>query len=169
MNGNGSERMKKQHIFPAMIFITFGTYFALQQGNINLFTDFFSWPTLLFLVGISFLFQGYGGKDYDAIIPGVIFAGLGIHFHFIQHFNLWSDSPGIFLLIIALAFLLFYQKTGEGLIYVLFFLIVSVILLFYKRISEWLGVLESGTSFVLKFWPFLFIGYGIYLIIKRKR
>ena len=54
--------MKNQRIFPGIILIGFGAYFFLQQTGITIFQQFSTWPTLLIIVGIAFLGQGYSGK-----------------------------------------------------------------------------------------------------------
>jgi hypothetical protein len=52
--------MKNQRIFPGIILIGFGVFFFWQQAKISLFAEFISWPSLLMIVGIAFLCQGYG-------------------------------------------------------------------------------------------------------------
>ena len=106
-------RLKKKSVLSGVIFIGFGVYFLLQQYNIHPFTDFHTWPTLLLIVGLGFIAQGYGGKDYDNILPGVVLTGLGIHFHVVNKLAVWPDHTGVFLLVIALGLLLKYVKTGN--------------------------------------------------------
>lgn len=166
--GSG-ERMKNQRMIPGMILIGFGVYFYLQQANISLFNEFYTWPTLLIIVGAAFLVQGYYGKDYEAILPGVILVGFGIHFHVVNKFELWPDHLGAFILIIALGFLLRYQKTGNGLFHGVLFLILAGLLLFYDRITSWLGLLENGVAAAWKFWPAALILIGIYLLFFKKK
>lgn len=161
--------MKNQRIFPGIILIGFGAYFFLQQSNIVLFEEFYTWPTLLIIVGIGFLFQGYGAKDYEAIFPGVILAGFGIHFHVVNRFDVWPDHIGTFILIIALGFLLRYQKVGAGLFQGMLFLVLSIGLLFADKVGEWFGLVEGQVSQVLKFWPVAFICIGVYLLFVRKK
>ncbi len=91
----------------------FGAYFYLQQAHIILFSEFFTWPTLLMIVGIAFLAQGYVGKDHEAILPGTILVGFGLHFHLVNRMPVWPDHMGVFVLILAWL-LLRYQKTGTG-------------------------------------------------------
>ena len=61
--------MKQQRIFPGIILIGFGAYFYLQQANIVLFQEFFTWPTLLIIVGLAFLGQGYGERIMKPSCP----------------------------------------------------------------------------------------------------
>lgn len=161
--------MKNQRIFPGIILIGFGVYFFLQQANIALFQQFYTWPTLLVIVGISFLSQGYGGKDYEAILPGVILTGFGFHFHIINHLQLWPNHIGTFILIIALGFLLRYQKVRSGLFQGILFLVLALLLLFYDKITAWLGILENTVSIAWKSWPVVLVIIGFYLLFIRKK
>ncbi|WP_279401613.1 hypothetical protein [Piscibacillus salipiscarius] len=34
---------------------------------------FDTWPTILIILGIAFLFNGYTQKQHDSIFPGVVF------------------------------------------------------------------------------------------------
>lgn len=161
--------MKNQRFFPGIILIGFGAYFYLEQSNIPVLQPYFTWPSLLIIIGIAFLFQGYGAKEYHAILPGVILTGFGLHFHIVNRLEIWPDHIGIFILILALGLLLQHQKTGSGLFQGLLFLLLSILLLFYDRVIVWLGSLENGVSNVWKFWPviLIFIG-GYFLFIKKK-
>lgn len=162
--------MKNQRMIPGMILIGFGIYFYLQQSDISLFQEFYTWPTLLIIVGAAFLVQGYWGKDFEAILPGVILAGFGVHFHVVNKFELWPDHLGSFILIIALGFLLRYQKTGNGLFHGVLFLILAGLLLFHDRITSSLGMVENSVSTLWRFWPAALIIIGAYLIFfKRKK
>ncbi|MDF2854760.1 MAG: hypothetical protein K0Q87_611, partial [Neobacillus sp.] len=58
--------MKNQRIFPGTILIGFGSYLFLQQLGITPFGQFYSWPTLLIILGISFLAQGYLAREHEA-------------------------------------------------------------------------------------------------------
>lgn len=161
--------MKNQRIFPGIILLGFGAFFFLQQNGTAFFKGYDTWPTLLVIVGVAFLFQGYLAKDYDAILPGVILTGFGLHFHITERLDIWPNSIGIFILIIALGFLLRYQKVNAGLFQGILFLVLAILLLFYEKIVGWLGILEGGIGDIWKFWPVLLIGYGLYLLLIRKK
>ncbi|KHD86900.1 LiaI-LiaF-like domain-containing protein [Heyndrickxia ginsengihumi] len=161
--------MKNQKIFPAVILIGFGLYFYLQRYHLEGMAQYFTWPTLLIIVGLAFLGQGYWGNDYEAILPGVILVGFGLHFHIVHKIAIWPDNIGIFILIISLGFLLRYQKTGDGLLYGLLFLLLSVVLLFSDKTLSWFGLVENNVSSLWNFWPAILVIIGFYLlIIKRK-
>lgn len=161
--------MKQQRIFPGFILIGFGLYFYLQQKNIVLFQEFFTWPTLLMIVGIAFLGQGYGARDYEAILPGTILVGFGLHFHVVNKLEIWPDHMGTFILIISLGFLLRYQKTRNGLFQGILFLTLSVILLFYDKVVGYLGLIEGRVGSAWEFWPIVIIVIGVYLLFIRKK
>ncbi|WP_071460287.1 LiaI-LiaF-like domain-containing protein [Bacillus massilinigeriensis] len=156
--------MKKQQIFPAAIFVGFGLYLLLQQKDVPFFSSFQSWPSLLAIVGIGFLLQGYKGKDSDAILPGTIFLGLGIHFGLSVRMDVWPDHAGAFLLIIALGFLLRYQKTGTGMPNGLLFLLISALLLFKDKIPAIIPG-SNAASVIGELWPIIFIAIGALLFI----
>ena len=132
--------------------------------------EYLTWPTLLIIVGIAFLGQGYGGKDYEAILPGVILTGFGIHFHIVNRLSIWPDHIGIFILIISLGFF-YYVIKGQGMVlfHGVLFLIISIILLFYNEVLQWLGLLENKAGNIINLWPFLLIILGIYLLFFKRK
>ncbi|WP_026693756.1 LiaI-LiaF-like domain-containing protein [Peribacillus kribbensis] len=161
--------MKSQRLFPGVILIGFGLYFFLEKSGIEVFQGFFTWPTLLMIVGIAFLVQGYGARDYEAILPGVILTGFGIHFHVVNKLKIWPDHIGIFILIIGLGFVLRAKETRSGMFHGFLLILVSVMLLFYDKIMSWLGLLENGVFTAWKFWPFILIAIGLFFIFQKKK
>ncbi|MDQ0270008.1 LiaI-LiaF-like domain-containing protein [Cytobacillus purgationiresistens] len=161
--------MKNQRIFPGVVLIGFGTYFFLQQANIEVLKPFFTWPTLLIIVGVAFLFQAYSGRDYDGILPGVILSGFGLHFLIVNRLDIWPDHIGSFILIISLGFLLRHLKTGTGLFQGILFLLLALMLLFYDKIISSLGALGDSVSYIWSFWPAFFILLGLYLLIFKRK
>ncbi|MGV3465158.1 MAG: LiaI-LiaF-like domain-containing protein, partial [Heyndrickxia sp.] len=61
--------MKNQKVFAGIILLGFGFYFYLSQNHLELFKEYITWPSLLIIIGIAFLVQGYNGKNYEAILP----------------------------------------------------------------------------------------------------
>lgn len=161
--------MKNQRIFPGVIFIGVGAYFFLQQSGFSIGKQFFTWPTLLIIVGIAFLGQGYWEKEYESILPGVIFLGFGLHFQFLNRYPFWANHVGSFVLIIALGYLLRYQKTHSGLFQATLFFILAMFLLFYDNMTAYFGLLQSKVSIIWKFWPLLIMAIGAYFLFKRKK
>lgn len=161
--------MKNQRIFPGIILLGFGLYFFWQQTNITLFSEFMTWPTLLMIVGIAFLCQGYSGKDYEAIFPGVILTGFGFHFHVVDKFSIWPDASGALLLFIALGSVLRSQKTGNGLFQGILFLSLAGLIIFYNKILGWFGLLKNNVDAVAQYWPILLIIIGTYLLFFKRK
>jgi hypothetical protein len=162
--------MKNQRIFPGIILIGFGAYFLLQQAGITIFQEFFTWPTLLIIVGLAFLGQAYMAKDYEAILPGVIMTGFGLHFLLVGHVAIWpKNNIGMLFFIISVGFFLRFQQTKTALFQAFLFLILAVLLLFYDKISGYLGFLQHGMNQILQFWPALLIVIGIYFLLKKKK
>jgi hypothetical protein len=167
--GSG-EFMKNQRIFPGVILIGFGAYFLLQQTGITFFQQFYSWPTLVMIVGLAFLGQGYTAGDAEAVLPGVIMTGFGLHFHLVNFVSFWPHNTiGMLFLIISIGFFLRFQKTNNGLFQAFLFLVIAVLMLFYDKITGSFGLLQNGLANVLKFWPILLVIIGIYFILKRKK
>lgn len=164
----GLKSMKNQRFFPGIILVGFGLFFFLQHSSFSLFSEYVTWPTLLMIVGVAFLFQGYGGRDYEAILPGVILTGFGFHFHVVNRLSIWPDAIGSFILIIALGFLLRYQKVRNGLFQGLLFLALAALMLFYDQVMTWLGLIESKVSTITSLWPILLVLIGIFLLFKKK-
>ncbi|GKU81467.1 LiaI-LiaF-like domain-containing protein [Niallia sp. NCCP-28] len=161
--------MKSQKLFSGIILIGFGLYFLLKEFNIPLFADFYTWPTLLLIVGIAFLIQGYRGNDYSSILPGVILAGFGLHFHLINKLAIWPDHTGSFILIIALGFILQNQKSGQGLLNGMLFLLLAILLLFFQDIIQSLGFLKLKENTVSMIIPILFLLIGSYYLFIQKK
>ena len=163
------EIMKTQKWFSGIVLIGFGFYFILKEFNITFLPNLYTWPTLLIIIGIAFLFQGYGGKDYGVILPGVILTGFGLHFHLVNKLAIWPDHTGTFILIIALGFILQNQKTGQGLLNGLLFLLLAVLLLFYQEILGSLTFLKISPHTINNLIPILFIIVGGYYLVSKKR
>ncbi|PLT32371.1 LiaI-LiaF-like domain-containing protein [Bacillus sp. V5-8f] len=161
--------MKGQRIFPGTLLIGFGLYFFLEESRIEIFPGFFTWPTLLCIVGLAFLSQAYGGKDHEAILPGVILFGFGLHFHIADKYNIWPHNIGIFILIIALGFILKARRTNSGMLQGILLLVIAISSLFYDKVISWLGILETGVSTGLKLWPALLVAAGLYLLFIKKK
>jgi hypothetical protein len=161
--------MKKQGVFPGIILIGIGLYFLLNQLHFPALKMFYSWPTILIIIGVAFLAQAYTSRDYQNIVPGFILAGIGAHFHLINLVAIWPDHWAMFTLIIGIAFLLRYQQTKTGVFPGLLLLVLSIFALFYHEVIGWLGWIGSIVQIVETYWPIGLIIAGIYLLfIKRK-
>lgn len=102
-------------------------------------------------------------------MPGVILVGFGLHFHLAGKIAIWPDNIGVFVLIIAIGFLLRSQKTGDGTFYGLLFLVLSILLLFSDKAMEWFGLVENNVSSLINFWPAVLVVIGVYLLFAKRR
>lgn len=169
LSGSGV-KMKNQRIFPGIILIGFGAFLFLQQSGFTALQTLYSWPTLLIIVGVAFLGQGYSAKDYEAILPGVIISGFGLHFHLAGKIAFWPNNTiGMLVLFISIGCFLRFQKNNNGLFQAFLFLVLALLLLFYDKVAEYLGLLQNGLSFVWKFWPAIIILVGIYFLFRKKK
>jgi uncharacterized membrane protein YwaF len=161
--------MKKQGVFPGIVLIGIGAYFLLDQFEISAFKMFYSWPTILIIIGVAFLAQAYTSRDYQNILPGFILLGIGAHFHLKNIVFFWPDHWAVFTMIIGIAFLLRYQQTKTGLPVALILLLLSIIALFYQEVIGWLGWIGSVVQFVETYWAVGLIIAGVYLLFIKKK
>lgn len=161
--------MKKEGILPGIALLGFGLYYMLQQFNIEFMRDYYSWPTLFIIIGAALLAHGYIAGQHEAILPGTVLAGFGLHFTLAGKLAIWPDHAGILLLIIALGFLLRYVKAGTGLLAGLLLLAASIYLLFSRQVIEWSQEQEGAAANIADYWPLALIAAGAYfLFFKRK-
>lgn len=157
--------MKAQRIFPGITLIGFGLYFLLERSHITIFKGFYSWPTLLCIVGLAFLIQAYYGKDHNVILPGIILFGFGAHFHLVKLLDTWPNHYGIFILIISIGFILQARKTKSGMFYGVTLCILAIFILFYDKVTSLLSLTQN----VISFWPFVLMAFGVYVLFFRKK
>lgn len=158
--------MKRQGVFPGVLLIGVGLIFLLQNYNVPFIGNIFSWPSILLIIGLAFLFQAYIGKDYHSIFTGVLLVGLGIHFHGLQLVSSWPDHWAMFTIIIGVAFLFRYSKTKkDGLIPGILLLLLSIVAFVYSGLIDMFGSLYS---YIENFWPIALIGAGIYMLFFKK-
>ncbi len=88
--------MTKKNAFIGFLLLGIGAYFLLRQLRVPLFVDFYSWPTLLIIIGAALLLHAYLAKDHKNLFAGYFILGLGIHFHGLKHYGFWTDSWGAY-------------------------------------------------------------------------
>ncbi|GGE42540.1 putative membrane protein YsxD [Pullulanibacillus camelliae] len=158
--------MKKQNVFIGIIIVAIGGYFLLRTLHLPYLTAFNNWPTFLMLIGLAFILYSYFSKDTDSIFIGVLLFGLGIHYHFYKRFVWWPNGWAAYGLIISFAFLAQYYKTRKkGLKAGLFFLVLSILDLFYSGVQAFTYHI---TAWVGNLWPIALILLGLYLIFRKK-
>ncbi|KYD16261.1 MAG: hypothetical protein C6P37_03675 [Caldibacillus debilis] len=159
----------KGNWFPGAVLIGFGLYAFFQHSSYHPPFPVFTWPTILLIIGAAFLIHAYSGKDYEMILPGVILAGIGAHFHAARYFSLEANDTGIYFLIIAFGFFLLHLKTKKGLLYGWLFFTIAVFQLFYGKILDLFGRIENQIVQLSSFLPLALIAIGLYfLLFKRK-
>jgi hypothetical protein len=162
----GGFSLKRQSIFPGVLFIGIGLYYLFQTLNLPFSDHLMNWQVILIVIGLAMIIQGSIAKEGNMLFPGILLLGLGVHFYFVTKIAVWPDSWGMYTLILSAAYLVTYYKTKKsGLIPGLLLLALSIIELLYSGLELWLN---STFSFVGKFWPLALIAIGIYLVSKKK-
>ncbi|WP_099158673.1 LiaI-LiaF-like domain-containing protein [Virgibacillus ndiopensis] len=160
--------MKKQNSFAGYLLIGIGAYFLLKELKLPIITDFYSWPTLLIVIGLALLIHSYSSKDYQNLFSGTVVLGLGIHFHGVAHYSFWIEHWAVYPLIVGVAFIVRYLKTKAGLLPGVILIGVSLLLIFSIRLPVWFDWIYIVIDYIERFWPILLIGIGIYLLRKKK-
>lgn len=160
--------MKKQHSIGAYILIGIGVFFLLRQLKIPILTNFYSWQTIVIIIGLALLIHSYKTKSYQNIFSGTVILGIGIHFHGLEHYAFWIDHWAVYILIIGLAFLIRYMKTKDGFLYGILLTGLAILLLFPVQLPNWLSWVYTLFDFVERFWAVILIIIGIYLLRRGK-
>ena len=160
--------MKKQHSFGAYILIGIGIFFLLRQLKVPIFTNFYSWQTIVIIIGLALLIHSYKSKNYQNVFSGVVILGIGIHFHGLEHYSFWIDHWAVYILIIGIAFLIKYMKTKNGFLYGIILTGLALLLLFPINLPNWLNWIYILLDFVERFWAIILIVAGIYLLRRGK-
>ncbi|MGM8366339.1 LiaI-LiaF-like domain-containing protein [Virgibacillus sp. W0181] len=159
--------MKKQNVFTAYVLIGTGVYFLIEQLQLSVFQNFYSWPTFLIIIGIAFLLHSYSTREYANLFTGTLLLGLGIHFHGLQNYSFWLDHWAVYPMIVGIAFLVRYLRTKRGLWTALILISISVFMIFSENIPEWLQWIYYIIDFIKTFWPIVLIVFGLYLLKRH--
>ncbi|WP_226583460.1 LiaI-LiaF-like domain-containing protein [Halobacillus litoralis] len=159
--------MNKNHSLVGFMLIGLGVYFLLRHLNIPELSPFYSWPSLLVIIGLSFLIHSYMLKDYSNLFTGGLIFGLGVHFLGVQQLSFWIDHWGVYLLIIGGAFLLQYQKLRKGLLPGLILVGIGAFSLWAPTNPGWFSWIQKLFLLIENFWPFVLIIFGVYLLKKK--
>ncbi|WP_369693658.1 DUF5668 domain-containing protein [Lentibacillus sp. CBA3610] len=162
------DSLKRQHSFAAYILIGIGVYFLLRELKIPIITDFYSWPTLLIIIGIALLIHSYTSKDYQHLLSGTIVLGLGIHFHGLNHYTFWIDHWAVYPLIVGIAVIVRSLRTKHGLFTGILISAISILLIFSIRLPAAFDWVYDLTALLERFWPLILIGIGIYWLKKKR-
>src|SRR5690625_6058906 len=160
--------IKKQNSFIAYLLIGIGTYFLIKQLDLALFDNFYSWPTILIIIGVVFLINSYSTHEYEHIFTGVLLLGLGIHFHGVENYEFWIDHWSMYTLIAGIAFMIRYLRTHRGLIRGLILIGISIILIFSVTLHDAFKWFYVVNHILDSFWPFILIALGFYVLFKKR-
>ena len=158
--------MTKQNSLVGFLLIGFGLYFLISQLNIPYLAEFYSWPTLLIIIGTSFLLHYYLTKDHSSLFTGALLLGFGIHFHAIRHVEFWTDEWPFYFLVIGTAFLIRYAGARKGLILALLFLGFGFFALLWPVNPPWFQWIQNGFQTIIRYWPLVLIISGVYILKK---
>lgn len=159
--------MRKQHLLIAYFLIGIGVYFLIKQVDLAIFQSFYGWPTVVMIVGLSFLLHSYTVKEVQSLFIGVILFGLGVHFHGLKNYDFWYDHWSIYTLIVGIAFLLRFLQTKSGLIPAIVLITISVIMIFSISLPDWFSGIYGIIEFIETFWPVVLIVIGVLLLRKK--
>ncbi|CDQ39418.1 MULTISPECIES: LiaI-LiaF-like domain-containing protein [Virgibacillus] len=160
--------MKKQHTLAAYLLIGIGIFFLLQQLKIPIFSNFYSWQTIIILIGLVLLIHSYATKNYHNLFSGTIVLGLGIHFYGLSYYSFWIDHWAMYVLIVGIAFIIRFLQTKEGLLPGILLIGFAIIMLFSIQLPVWLNWIYVIIDFMERFWPIIFIVLGLYLLKRKK-
>lgn len=160
--------MKRQNTFAAYLLIGIGLYFLLRKLEIPIITDFYSWPTLLIIIGIALLIHSYTSKDYQHLLSGTIILGIGIHFHGVNHYDFWIDHWAVYLLIVGIAFIVRAIRTKRGFLTGAILIGLAILFIFSFKLPRMFNWIYDVTGILETFWPLLLIVIGIFWLKKKK-
>lgn len=160
--------MKKKHSLIAYLCIAIGIYFLLKELKLPFLTDFYSWQTLLMIIGLGILIHSYTTRAFTNLFAGTLLLGVGIHLHGVKHYDFWLEHWAVYLIIIGLALLVRYSKTKKGLLAGISFIVVGLIFIFSNQLSFYTEWINPIIHLFERFWPIVLILIGFYLL-RRKR
>lgn len=159
--------MKKQHTLFAYLLIGIGLFFLLRELKLPILTDFYSWQTLLIIVGLAFLIHSYTTKNYDNLFAGTLILGIGIHLHGTEHYSFWIDHWAVYVLIVGLSFMVRAAKTKKGFVTGVLFIAIAVLLIFSINLPAYFDWIYRIVDFLERFWPIVLIIMGVYFLKKK--
>lgn len=160
--------MRSNQAVPGIFLLGIGIYFVTQQFNITFpyYDILFNWPTILFIIGLLFSWQGFSNREDGKMFSGIILLGLGTLFHGVHTFQYWNYEWPYFTLIVAAAFLMKHAVTKrDGAVPGMILLVISLAALFFSTVVDWLNSIHSSANIV---WPFILVAAGCYLLFFRK-
>lgn len=162
-------KIEKQNSFTGFLLIALGVYFLLQQTNIEILEPFYTWPSILIIVGLSLVFHCYVHKDFDNLFAATLILGMGIHFHGLMHYDFWINHWAIYPLIIGISLIIRFLRTKKGLIPGVILIAFAVLMIFSVQMPEWFDLFYIGLDYMETFWPIILIISGFYFMKKKRK
>lgn len=159
--------MKKKHSLLAYLCIGIGIFFLLRELRLPFFTDFYSWQSLLIVIGLGIIIHSYTTRAYHNLFLGTLLLGIGIHLHGIKHYDFWVSDWSVYLIIVGIAFIIRYTKTKKGVLVGIFFILAGILFLFSEQLSLYTSWMTPIVQILERFWPILLILLGFFML-KRK-
>src|SRR5699024_11100943 len=156
--------MKNQNTFFGYLLIGIGIFYLLHHLEFAFLQDYYSWPTLLAVIGVVFLMHSYKENGFQHIFTGTLLIGLGIHFHGLAQSDFWLDHWSVFLLIVCLAVLMRLCKTRKGLVLSCILIGICIIMIFCISLPGWFDWVYDVVYFLEMFWPIALIVIGVYYL-----
>ncbi|MFD2194342.1 LiaI-LiaF-like domain-containing protein [Oceanobacillus bengalensis] len=160
--------MKKQNTLFAYLLIGIGVFFLLRQLKIPIITNFYSWQSLLIIIGLVLLIYSYTTKSHQNLFIGTILLGFGIHLHGLKHYHFWIEHWAVYPLIIGIAFVVRALKTKKGYVTGFLLIVFSLLILFSANLSPYFYWINDVIHSLETYWPVILIVIGIYILWKRK-
>ncbi|WP_269412058.1 LiaI-LiaF-like domain-containing protein [Lentibacillus daqui] len=158
----------KQKSFAGYLLIGIGAYFLLRELQVPIITNFYSWTTLIIIIGLALLIYSYSAKEYQHLFTGTLLLGLGIHWHGLNHYDFWIDHWAVYPLIIGIAFIVRSLRTKKGFWLGILFVGISIIFIFSIQLPIWFDWVYTVMDYLERFWPIVIIITGIYLLMRKK-
>jgi len=163
---NENKCAKRPPVFIATALIAFGLLFLLD--NIGVLE--FSWWFVLILIGAVMLIEAIINRRPQSVFPGTFLLLLGMIF---LADDIWwlrggvSDNWPLVLVALGLSFFASYfvQPKSRGLIIPGGILLGLGIIFFFAehRFIRWYTIMN-----ILHWWPILFIGLGLWLLLRKR-
>lgn len=160
--------LTKKHSFTGYLLIGIGVFFLLKQLKIPIFTDFYSWPTLLIIIGVIFIIHSYHSREYDNLFTGSLILGLGIHFYGVNHYDFWIDHWAVYPLIIGISFLIRAFKTKNGILIGLLLTFGSVVMISSIQLPNAFNWIYTIKTFLESYWSIILVITGLYFLFSKK-
>src|SRR5699024_2237353 len=142
--------------------------YLLHHLDFAFLQDYYSWPTLLVIIGVVFLIHSYKENEFQHIFTGTLLIGLGIHFHGLEQYDFWLDHWSVFSLIVGLALLMRFFHTHKGLVLSCILFGASIIMIFSISLSDLFDWIYDVVYFLESFCSISLIVIRVYYLRFKK-